>query len=130
MKTSNWQYFLHRYYTTCEKCCFLPIHWDNAGQSVKLSQSRIRLVLWGIMQSYLILDTGYLAVTMCTVNYRALCADATMKLLSHGLSRMAACLLIAWFANDFKSANNLINQVCKVHQRLKGSYFISFKYVK
>lgn len=125
MKTSNWQYFLHRYYKTCQKFCLLPILWDNTGQTVKFETSKIRIFLWCLMQSYYTADTVYLAVTICTINYAELTPEETMKLLSHGLSRMGACILIAWFANDFKSANNLINQVCKVHQRLKGRYLIS-----
>lgn len=126
MTTSNWQYFLHLYYKTCQRCCFLPIFWDNTSHSVKFEKSRIRIFLWAMMQTYLTADTVYLTVTICTENYRGLTPVTTMKLLSHGISRIAACIVIGWFVNNFKSANHLINQVCKVHEKLKGIRFHSF----
>ncbi|OXA53810.1 hypothetical protein Fcan01_10692 [Folsomia candida] len=107
---------------TAEKFCLFPVEWEDCTRSVKYGTNRVKNAIWYCALAYLMMDTGYQMVNIFTLNYHTTPVDDIIKLLLHGLTRLAACGLIYGFLENYESSMRLFNQICRIHRKLKGVY--------
>lgn len=105
---------------TAEKFCLFPVEWEDCTRSVKYGTNRVKNAIWYCALAYLMMDTGYQMVNIFTLNYHTTPVDDIIKLLLHGLTRLAACGLIYGFLENYESSMRLFNQICRIHRKLKG----------